>query len=105
MKERLTRKTDLINALKAQEPRLHKFFGVRRLGLFGSYAKGRGKKKSDLDLLVEFSKTPSLFQFIRLENDLTRLTGIHVDLVMKNSLKPAIGRHILSETIPIFPSQ
>jgi predicted nucleotidyltransferase len=67
------------------------------LGVFGSYVRGDQRSDSDLDLLVEFQEPPSLFQFIRLENELSDALGIDVDLVMKSALKPAIGRHILEE--------
>jgi predicted nucleotidyltransferase len=50
-------------------------------------------------VLVDFDKEPSLFQFIELENQLSALLGIKVDLVMKDTLKPMIGRQILSEVV------
>ncbi len=56
---------------------------------------------SDLDLLVEFDTTPTLFSFIRLENELSQLLGVKVDLVMKDGLKPALGTQILAEAIAV----
>jgi len=56
---------------------------------------------SDLDLLVTFDEVPTLFRFVALENDLSDTLGIKVDLVMKDSLKPNIGKYILEETKPI----
>jgi len=50
-----------------------------------------------LDLLVTFSQAPSLFKFIELADYLSNFLGIKVDLVMKSSLKPNIGKRILSE--------
>ncbi|KYC46496.1 MAG: Nucleotidyltransferase domain protein [Candidatus Methanofastidiosum methylothiophilum] len=70
---------------------------VKEIGLFGSYLKGQANPKSDLDILVEFEKTPGLFDFLDLEEYLTDLLGIKVDLVMKKSLKPYIGKIILNE--------
>ena len=52
---------------------------------------------SDLDLLVTFEEVPTLFQFVALENFLSDDLGVKVDLVMKDSLKPAIGKYILEE--------
>jgi len=46
-------------------------------------------------LLVTFSKTPGLLEFIRLENELTDTLGIKVDIVMKDSLKPGLKDYIL----------
>jgi predicted nucleotidyltransferase len=49
-------------------------------------------------VLVEFSKTPILFEFIEIEHDLSSCLGVKVDLVMKSTLKPLIGRQILAES-------
>lgn len=78
-------------------PQLEDRYNVKYIGLFGSYVRGEQTAESDLDILVEFSKTPTLFQFINLENYLSDTLGIKVDLVMKDSLKPNIGKHILNE--------
>jgi predicted nucleotidyltransferase len=51
--------------------------------------------------LVTFSKAPSILKFIRLENHLSDLLGVKVDLALKDSLKPAIGGKILQEAQPI----
>lgn len=74
-------------------------FGVKEIGIFGSYVRGQQKKNSDLDILVDFTDAPSLFKFIELENYLRRLLNVKVDLVMKSALKPNIGRHIIGEVI------
>jgi len=87
--------------LQEHLPELHERYGVRGLSLFGSYLRGEQRKRSDLDVLVEFDRVPSLFEFIRLERYLSELLKIKVDLVMKSALKPAIGRHILEETQPV----
>jgi len=62
---------------------------------------GTSRKNSDLDVLVEFSQAPSLFEFLQLESDLSALLGVKVDLVMKSTLKPLIGQHILSEVVSL----
>lgn len=85
--------------LSRQLPVLRKQFQVRYLGLFGSYVKGTSRRGSDLDVLVDFVEVPSLFKFIELENYLSVILGIKVDLVMKDSLKPMIGRRILGEVV------
>ncbi|MDP3089940.1 MAG: nucleotidyltransferase family protein [Nitrospira sp.] len=85
--------------LRGQLPQLRARFHVRYLGLFGSYVRGVPKKDSDLDVLVEFAEEPGLFRFLELENHLSELLGVKVDLVMKGTLKPLIGRRILSEVV------
>ncbi|TCL11571.1 hypothetical protein C7960_0734 [Methanohalophilus euhalobius] len=83
--------------LRKMLPQLEDRYNVKYIGLFGSYVRGEQTAESDLDILVEFSKTPTLFQFINLENYLSDTLGIKVDLVMKDSLKPNIGKYILNE--------
>lgn len=78
---------------------LRKRFHVQYLGLFGSYIQGVPRQNSDLDVLVEFSETPSLFEIIELEGYLSDLLGVKVDLVMRNTLKPLISMRILSEVV------
>lgn len=90
-----------IKILRQRMPELKERYKVSSLGLFGSYLRGANRKRSDLDLLVEFNEAPSLLKFLKLEHDLSDVLGIKVDLVMKDALKPAIARRILSEIIPV----
>jgi predicted nucleotidyltransferase len=93
---------DVLRTLRLHLPELRERHGVRTLGVFGSYARGEQRPRSDLDLLVEFDARPlTLIQVIALEQDLSDLLGVKVDLVEKKTLKPAIGRHILQEVIPV----
>lgn len=82
-------------------PRLRIQYGIESLAVFGSYLHGNQRPDSDLDLLVAFARQPSLFRFVRLENELSDLTGIHVDLVHREALRPSIGKRILDEAIPL----
>jgi predicted nucleotidyltransferase len=59
------------------------------------------KKSSNLDILVEFSKTIDLFKYMELENYLSENLGVKVDLVMKDTLKPRIKDRILNEAIQV----
>jgi len=85
--------------LRANFPMLKEKYVVRSMGLFGSFIRGEQKRRSDADILVEFEEPPSLFRFMTMEEELTKLIGIKVDLVMKTALKPNIGRVILSEVV------
>ncbi|MCS6937353.1 MAG: nucleotidyltransferase family protein [Candidatus Bipolaricaulota bacterium] len=80
---------------------LREKYRVKSLGIFGSYVRGDQRKKSDLDILVEFLEPPSLFTLIELENYLSDLLGMKVDLVMKSALKPRIGQHVLREVVMV----
>jgi len=74
-------------------------YGVKKIGIFGSFAKGNQKIGSDLDILIEFEKPVGFVRFMRLESKLSELSGIKVELVTKNALKPHIGQNILQEVI------
>lgn len=89
--------------LKEHEKRLKEKYKVKELGIFGSYVRGEAKESSDIDILVEFEPDVriSLLDFVELENYLSDILGIKVDLVEKSALKPRIGEQILSEVIYI----
>ena len=76
---------------------LRKKYYVQNIGIFGSYVRNEQKNTSDIDILVIFSNPISLFDFIDLEDELSELLQIKVDLVSKSALKPFIGKHILKE--------
>jgi uncharacterized protein len=92
---------EIKGVLKKQKPFLKEKYGVSEIGIFGSYVRGEQRKKSDLDILVEFNKPIGLLKFVGLEIYLSEVLGIKVDLVMKGSLKPRIGKHILKEVVPL----
>lgn len=91
----------LRSKLREQLPMLRSHYHVTSLGLFGSYVRNAQNEDSDLDILVEFGETPSLLRLIELENHLTDTLGVKVDLVMKDALRPRIGRRILEEVEPV----
>jgi predicted nucleotidyltransferase len=62
-------------------------FDPIKVGIFGSFARGDNKKGSDIDILVEFKEAPSLLTLIKLENDLSEILGVKVDLVTTGALK------------------
>jgi hypothetical protein len=91
----------LLSTLRAHMPELREQYHVRSLWAFGSYVRGEAKKRSDLDLLVEFERAPTFFEFVRLERHIGALLGLKVDLVMRTALKPDIGVRILEEIVPV----
>lgn len=92
---------EIKNILAKHMEILESQYKVKSIGVFGSYIKGRQKKGSDLDILVEFLEPVSLLKFIHLENYLSEILGVQVDLVMKDALKPRIGKHILREVVNV----
>ena len=93
---------DLRRMLRDQMPALEEQYGVRSLAVFGSYVRGEQTRASDLDLLVELGdKRISLLDFVGMEQRLSDVLGIKVDLVETRGLRPAIGRRILAEAVPL----
>jgi len=90
-------KKDIIEIIKNRESELALRYGVRRLGLFGSYVKNQQRKKSDIDILVQFNRDIDLFDFIELREYLESQLNTKVDLVMESALKPNLGKRILAE--------
>jgi len=90
-------KQEVIDIIKISKPEIESRYGVRQLGLFGSYVRDQQRKKSDIDILVSFSRDIDLFDFLDLKEFLEARLHHKVDLVMASALKPAIGKRILSE--------
>ena len=91
----------ILSKLKELLPVLSDRYKVQELGVFGSYVHQEQRDESDLDILVTFSETPGLLKFIELENYLSDVFGVKVDLVMKDALKPTIGKQILKEVMRV----
>jgi hypothetical protein len=87
--------------LRKHLPAIREEYDVESLGVFGSFVRGEQRSESDLDILVSFTESPGLLKFIELENYLSDLLGIQVDLVVRDALKPRIGRRILEEVVPV----
>jgi hypothetical protein len=87
--------------LRENLPALADRHGVESLGVFGSRSRGDHRPGSDLDLLVTFRRNPGLLRIVALEEELSELVGVRVDLVLADSLKPNVGRRILAEVVPV----
>ncbi len=85
--------------LEKHKKELREKYNVVEIGIFGSFARGESTKSSDIDILVEFKEPIGFFKFLELEEYLTNLIGIKVDLVSKKALKPHIGKYIREEVI------
>jgi predicted nucleotidyltransferase len=84
-----------------QKPFLKDKYGVKDVGIFGSYVRGDQEDKSDLDILVEFDSPIGFFKLLELEEYLEEITGIKVELVTRKALKPRISEYILREVVNI----
>ena len=92
---------EITTILRQHLPELREQYKLKSLGLFGSYVHEEQRQRSDLDVLVEFEEAPTLLQLSALQRQLSDLVGVKVDLVLRRTLKPAIGEVILSEAIYI----
>ena len=90
---------DILSSLKKLKQEVTNEYSVKTIGLFGSVARDEQTGKSDIDLLVEFSKPVGFVTFMRLENFLSEQLGKQVDLVTSDSLKPVIRPEVLAEVI------
>ena len=87
--------------LSKHKAELRRKYNVKEIGVFGSYVRGEQKKSSDIDILVEFEESIGFFKFLEMEEHISEILGVKVDLVTKNALKPRIGEHILKEVVAI----
>jgi predicted nucleotidyltransferase len=92
---------EIAEILQAQKPLLAQEYGVREIGVFGSYVRHEQRPDSDLDVLIEFEQPTriGLIALVGLENYLSDLLGVKVDLVIRKNLKRRIGEHILQEVV------
>jgi len=84
--------------LSKLKPYLREKYGVKKIGVFGSYARGEEKESSDIDILIELEK-PIGWEFFYLKDYLEKKLGREIDLVTVNALKPRIRERILREVI------
>lgn len=74
-------------------------YQVTSLGIFGSYARGEQSEDSDVDILIDYEKAPTLSKLVDLRIVLGELTGVQIDLVTKNGLRPRIREQVLADVI------
>ena len=90
-------RSDIIKLLEKERETI-KSFGVRELGVFGSFARNEQTSNSDVDVLVDLERK-TFDAYMDLLFFLEGLFGRKVDLVMKETIKPIIKNRILSETV------
>ena len=90
-----------IQKIKKKVIPILKHYGVKRAAIFGSFVRGKAKKNSDIDILVEIEKDISLFDFIGLKLEIEEALGKKVDLIEYSTIKPLIREKILKEQVVI----
>ncbi len=85
--------------LKRHKEEVVREYKVKEIGIFGSIVRGEQKKRSDIDILVEFSELPDLFRLIDLEDYLRKILKKKVDVVRKGAIRPELKEIILTEVV------
>ncbi len=93
--------SEIKEVVDSKRDHLSMAYGVKSISVFGSYAKDNQTDESDLDLLVEFTTTISLLKLIALENYLSDLLLLKVDLVPKNNIREELQESIVKEALSI----
>ena len=92
----MKRLEEIKNIMRAHRSELSENYSVKNIGIFGSYRRGEQREASDLDVLVEFEKPVSLLALVSLENHLADITGLNVDVVPKEDIRPELREEILA---------
>lgn len=86
--------------MKSKIKKILKKNKIIKAGIFGSYARGKAKKGSDIDILIEFNG--SLLKLVRLESELKKELGQKVDLLTYKGIHPLLKKRILDEEVRII---
>ncbi|MBU1671026.1 MAG: nucleotidyltransferase family protein [Actinobacteria bacterium] len=78
---------EIIKLLEGAKPDLARRFGIQRLAVFGSYARGDQREDSDVDILVEVDPSIGL-RFVDLAEEIEAMLGIPTELVSRRAIKP-----------------
>jgi uncharacterized protein len=94
---------EIRSILEEHKDEVSRKYKVREIGIFGSFVRGEQKKRSDIDILVEFdaSNIPGLLKLSQMERYLQKLLRQKVDLVIKSGIRPELKRGILKEVVYI----
>jgi len=96
------KQTNELKILKTKIVRILKKYGIKKAGLFGSYARGEQKIKSDIDILVEVPKDIDLYDFVGIKLELEEATGKKIDLVKYKLIRPELKKNILESEVRIL---
>ena len=91
---------EIKSRLAEQRTEIRKTFHVKKIGVFGSFVRGKQTRRSDVDILVEFKKGhKDFFNYMRLKYYLEASLGRRVDLVVKEAVKPRLKERIFKEVV------
>lgn len=98
----MTDKIYTLEEIKAIITPIAQRYNMKEVYLFGSYARGEATEKSDIDLVMDFSDTITLFTYAEIIEELEKLFGKKVDIVSHNSASPRLLYQIIDEEILMY---
>lgn len=90
------------NEIKNKAKKFLEKEGVKRAGIFGSFARGEQKKSSDIDILIDIEDNVSLLKIIEMKLKLEKLLRKKVDLIEYSTIHPLIKKNALAEEVRII---
>jgi len=100
-KIRVTSLEEIRELIEQHRPELKRQFHVEKIGVFGSYARGDQKKRSDIDFLVTFDKAINYLELAGLKIYVEELTGLKSDVAPSHNLRPEFRENVYNEVIYI----
>lgn len=92
-------RSSVVRLLRRALPDLLEKYKIKSFGIFGSYARGEQKTTSDLDVLVEYTASPSLTEMLAIEEELSSLVGTKVQVTELQLLRTFIGKNVMRHVI------
>ncbi|HIK30565.1 MAG TPA: nucleotidyltransferase family protein [Oscillatoriales cyanobacterium M59_W2019_021] len=92
---------EIQHLLQAHRELLQARFRVSEMSIFGSYARGQQTPSSDLDLLIDYDRPPTLWMLAQLRDYLSEMLEMRVDVVTQKGLKPRIRERVLEEAVKV----
>jgi predicted nucleotidyltransferase len=96
-------KERVLDVLRAKRDDIEQRYGMRMVGIVGSFARGDATKSSDLDVWVDIIRTPSLFEISRAERDVAGSLGVDlpVEFVFREDLRPSMRARMERDLLPL----
>jgi predicted nucleotidyltransferase len=92
----------ILARLRALKPVLQKEYGITRLRVFGSVARGEARAESDVDLIADFEKKPGFIGFVGIKQDMEDALDKRVDLLTEMSIDKYLKKRILTEARDVW---
>ncbi|HEX2256202.1 MAG TPA: nucleotidyltransferase domain-containing protein [Afifellaceae bacterium] len=93
----------VLAALRAKRAEIEERYGLRMVGIVGSVARGEAGAESDVDVMVDIIRTPSLFKISGAEHDVEDAIGLglRVEFVLREDLRPGMRARMERDFVPL----